>query len=350
MTSEAKSQDRNVEGILHYMRDYLSVREQQAIRINPRIANIIDDLVWSQVANMKMVLEKQKGFGPERIRVADILVSEDELKRKALFSHSDQNSIIFEIINKSDEQKRAMAELAIHNMRTLFRAMDPSLERIVELIQHWLLWDLPDASDLFHFDEQARRCSAICATTISQDLRARYRAAFHKRPEEAMTNSEIVNFELKRLEIILARFQQRRTEEEAYMMIIRRDEQPYSASNQEIVRLAKHLKTIELVEKTSGPLDASLIEYYATAFRCQPEEVSPEKILDLEKKNVADGKKSLENYLQDDRFLGEPYDYKKMQTQQLRDRHARHQAHAEEYLKAHPDVLAADSQHVEAQA
>jgi hypothetical protein len=335
--SEPRPHDRNVEGILHYMHDYLSVREQQAIRINARIANIIDDIVWSQVANLRIVLEKQKMFGPERIRMADVLVGDDDLKRKALFSHSDQNSIIFEIINKSDEQKRAMAELAIHNLRTFFRALDPSLEMIVELIQHWLLWDLPDAADLHHFDEQLRRLHTLESAPISEDLRNRFRTALHRRPDEPMTNAEILQIELKRLGAIVARVSTRRAEEEAYMMIIRRDEQPYSASNQAIVKLSKHLKTIELLEKTAGELDPQMAEEYSRLLLCKPESVTKEAVVEYEKKVLADGKKSLENFLKDDRYLGEPYDYKKTQAQQLRDRLAAEQKRIDEYVLANPD-------------
>lgn len=336
MAPETKPQDRNTDGILRYLKDYLSIREQQAIRINPQIANVIDDVGWLQVENLRQVLQESKGFGPERIRVADILVGDDELKRKGLFSHSDQNSIIHEIINRPDEQRGRVAELAIHDMRTLFRAVDPSLENIVQLIQHWLLWDLPDAADLFHFDLQQHRCEFLRSTPISDDLRERYKPIFHKRHEEPLPDRDIIAFELKRLEHTLNHVLTRRAEEKAFMMIIRRDEQAYSASSQEIIKLAKHLKTIETIEKTAGELDHAVVEAYAQALHCTPAEVTKDRVLDIEKKVVADGKRNLQHFLTDDRYLGEAYDYKKTQTLHLRERYEAEAARCEPILKAEP--------------
>lgn len=334
MPDSASHQDRNVEGIFNHVQDYLAVRVQQAIRINPRVANVIDDIVWAQMANLRHVLQKPKGFGPERIRVADILASDIELRRKALFSFSDQNSIIYEIVNKSDEQKRAMAELAIHNMRTFFRALDPSLEMIVELIQHWILWDLPDATILFNFDEQMRRCNAVRTIEINEDLRNRYRTALHKRPEDPLSDADIITLEFKRLEHMVQGFIQRRAEEEAFMAIIRRDEQAGSASAQQIKKIAEQIRVLEELESGDGSLDASVAAHYAGVLHVLPDAVTCEAAADYEKKMIADGKRMLERYMQDDRFLGEPYDYKKRQAEILRERYSAEAAKCQQRLGA----------------
>jgi hypothetical protein len=332
MTTPTKVQDRNIDGIMHYLQDYLCIRQQQAIRVNPRIANVIDDVVWAQVENLRQILQGLKSFGPERIRVADILVGDDELKRKALFSHSDQNSIVHEIIERADDQKGRVAELAIHDMRTLFRAMDPSLENIVQLIQHWLLWDLPDAADLFHFDLQIARCEYFRNNQATDEICERYRQVLHKRPGEPVTQAEILVFELQRLEHIVNSFVLRRTEEKAYMMIIRRDEMVGSASSIEILRLAEHLRILEALEKESGPLPPPLVEKYAKILGRVPDEVTREQAIDYEKKVIAEGKKRLHGYLTDDRYRGEPYDYKKIQTQQLKERFTAEQKKCEPIL------------------
>jgi hypothetical protein len=321
-------------GFLHYLNDYLSARVRHAIRVNPRVANIIDDIVWAQVTNLRMVLEKQKGFGPERIRVADVLASENDLRRKALFSHSDQNSIIYEIINKADDQKRAMSETAVHNMRTFFRALDPSLEMIVELIQHWLLWDLMDASLLHNFDEQIRRLSTLCSMEINEDLRNRYRTALHKKIDDPLPDSEIIAMELKRLEHQVQQFLQRRAEEEAYMAIVRRDEHADSASGHEIQALAEHIRSLEEIENGEGELDPALVEKYAEEMQVAPASLTREKAVDYERNLIAEGKRLLQRYLQDDRRLGEPYDYKKHQAEMLKQRHAQELQQCERRMSA----------------
>ncbi len=333
MSTVGRAQDRNVDGILHYLHDYLNVRQQQAIRVNPRIANVIDDVVWAQVENLKQILQGLKSFGPERIRVADILVGDDDLKRKALFSHSDQNSIVHEIINRPDDQHGRVAELAIHDMRTLFRAMDPSLENIVQLIQHWLLWDLPDAADLFHFDLQVARCAYLRTNPVTDEIRERYRAALHKRPGDTISDKDLISFELQRLEHILNSFVLRRAEEKAYMMIIRRDEMVGSASSQEVLRLAEHLRILEALEKESGPLPEQLKERYAKLLCRAVDEVTREQAIDYEKKLIAEGKRRLHGYLEDDRYRGEAYDYKKVQMQQLKERFTAEQKKCEPILQ-----------------
>jgi len=172
------------------------------------------------------MLTRPKAFGGEKHRVADVLSGGDDMKRKSLLNPSDQHALLPEIINRGDDNTRRVAELTIHDMRSLFRAIDPSLENIVQLIQHWLVWDLADASDLHHFDEQVRRLETLHGIELVEDIKARYRPALGKRADEPVRDEEILQLELKRLEVVAARFISRRAEDEAFQMIIRRSEEP----------------------------------------------------------------------------------------------------------------------------
>ncbi|MGI8907136.1 MAG: hypothetical protein ACR2IE_11675 [Candidatus Sumerlaeaceae bacterium] len=237
--------DRNVSGILESIRDYLRMREEQAVRINPRLAGIIEDIAWVQVQNLHRLLERPKAFGGEKYRVADVLSSADDLKRKALLGTTDQNSIVSEIINRGDEQTKRVADLTIHDMRTLFRMIDPSLENIVQLIQHWIYWDLPDASDLHNFEEQARRLDTLRTMDLSEELRGKYRPAIGKSVDQPVSEGEVLNFELKRLESICMRFVNRRNEDEAFQMIIGRDDaagEPYDYKKSQADKLKQRLE------------------------------------------------------------------------------------------------------------
>ena len=252
--------DRNVDGILEHIRDYLRMREQQAVRINSRLAGIIEDIAWVQVQNLRRLLEKPKAFGGEKHRVADVLTSSDDAKRKALLGTVDQNSIVSEIINRGEEQSKRVADLTIHDMRTLFRMIDPSLENIVQLIQHWIYWDLPDASDLHHFDEQSRRLETLRTIDLSEDLRGKYRPALGKTLDEAVSEAEVLNFELKRLETISTRYVARRNEDEAFQMIIGRDDvagDPYDYKKMQSDQLKQRLeKEREKVDQRVTPAAA----------------------------------------------------------------------------------------------
>ena len=224
MSSVVKPTDRHVDGILHYMRDYLTSREQQVVRMNPRIENVISDITWIHLEILKKVLRKGKSFGGEKYAVADVLSGGDDNKRKALFSSSDQNSIMDEIVERDDAGAKN-ADQSIHDMRTLFRAIDPSLENLVQLIQHWVKWDLPDAADLHTFDEQVRRLTTLRNVQISDDIRGRYRMALGKPTDAPVTDDEILQMEMRRLEQIAGRFCVRRSEDQPYQLIIRREGQ-----------------------------------------------------------------------------------------------------------------------------
>jgi len=224
MSSVVKPADRNVDGILNHMRDYLNSREQQVVRMNPKAENVIRDIAWIHLEILRHVLQKPKAFGGEKYRVADVLAGADDNKRKALLSASDQNSILDELIDRPDEMTGKKSAEAIHDMRTLFRSIDPSLENLVQLIQYWVKWDLPDAADQHSFDEQIRRLSALRGIQMTDDIRSRYRAALGKPVDAPVTDQEIFSMELKRLEQIAGRFCARRSEDEPYQLIIRRED------------------------------------------------------------------------------------------------------------------------------
>ena len=227
-------------------------------------------------------------------------------------------------------------------MRTLFRSIDPSLENIIQLIQHWLLWDLPDAADVFHFEEQMRRVDTLLTRGISEDLRGRYRAAMRKAADAPLEDREILATEYKRLDFVLQRVAVRRAEEEAYQMIIRRDETPDGGANREILKIAAHLEALrDLGGAEDGPPSPETLAMYARVFDCDPSHVSAQRVADYERGSIAEGKQNLRALLADDRSLGDPYDYKKAQHATLRHRADRELARIEEHCGSALDGVTA---------
>lgn len=220
----AVSADRNVDGILSYMRQYVALRQARVVEFNPKFGPVISDIIWIHLEILRKVLEKSKVFGGEKYRVADILTGGDDAKRRTLLSTTgEQNSIMDDIIERSDESGKG-ADQSIHDMRSLFRCTDPSLERLVQLIQHWVKWDLPDAADLHAFDEQVRRLTALRNYQLNDEVRARYRQALGKSQDATITDGEIFDVELRRLDQIAGRFCGRRNEDEPFEWIISRQE------------------------------------------------------------------------------------------------------------------------------
>ena len=98
-------QEKRIDGILALVKDYLDARFTHARRVNPRISHIYADIMWQQLATLRLILREGKAFGPVKYLVADILCSDDEPKRKALFNPVDQNSIMNEIIDVEEEKR-----------------------------------------------------------------------------------------------------------------------------------------------------------------------------------------------------------------------------------------------------
>jgi len=215
---------RRVEGILKAIRDYMDVRFAHASRVNPHIAHIYKDIRWQQLMSLRLILESTKAYGPDRYYIADILCEDNEVRKKSLFSPTDQNSILNEIINiktAAEEERRAGA-LPIRDMRTFYTALDPSLERIVELIQTWIWWDLADASDLVAFEHQAQILKNVQTVQLKGPIMEYYQRIFRK-PASEINRQMIVEHELKRLDTILKRIEERRTFDAGHQMIVKRD-------------------------------------------------------------------------------------------------------------------------------
>ena len=216
----------------------------------------------------------------------------------------------------------AVVDMAIHDTRTLFHALNPSLEFIVQLVQHWSYWDLSDAGDLHHFEANARRLAALSASPINEEIRSKYRSAMRLSHDQEMTDNDMVKHELRLLDAILQRFTQRRSEEEAYVTIIRRDEEPSSAADQEIMKMARHLMAMESLQDTSKDVDPAMLEYFARAMQTPADQVTREQMIEFERRCINEAKRHLQKVIADDRKLGEPYDYKAMQASELTARFA----------------------------
>ena len=323
MSVEPSTHDDAVEGVLHYLSNYISTRGRQASRMHPPIAMVVGEIVWMQMAHMRQVLEKLKTFAPDRIRVADALTGVDDVRRRAVLSHTDQNAVVYEVIDRQDQAKSGrVVDMAIHDTRTLFRSLNAPLETVVQLVQHWSYWDLSDAADLFHFDKNARRVAAIQSSAIPDEMRKRYRTAMRLRSENSLSDDDIFKFELVLMNQIVTRFVQKRKDEESYITIICRDELPAAATNQEIMKTARHLMALDALEDESKDLDPAMHDYFARAMHMDHDMVTREKMIEFAKRNVAEAKRTLKQVLGEDRNLGDPYDYKDAQATKLKERFA----------------------------
>lgn len=312
-------QQKKIEGICKKVKEYMDLRFAHAVRINPKISHVYDDMSWQQLESLKDVISSGKAFGPVKYLVADILTGDDESKRKALFSPTDQNSIMNEILNikDKDDKKKTAGILGIKDMRSFYQALDPSLEKILELMQTWIWWDLGDACDIFHFELQVNRIIALRDNELTDNIVEYYRK-IHKKAAEEINKEFILAIEMEKLKHLLDRFAACREADEGYQLILKRDEQPNNAIDIMIVNLTKRITAFEKV-KTSNILDAALKDFYAKLYNIPPSEISKEKIIEMEDKAIGDLKNQLASSIKDGKVLGPPYDYKVHQMKSIHD-------------------------------
>jgi hypothetical protein len=215
---------KRVQGILEKIREYMDIRFAHASRVNPHIQHIYEDIRWQQMTSLRLVMESSKAWGPDRYYVADVLCEDNEMRKKSLFLPTDQNSILNEIVNikeKHDAAQRA-GQLPIRDMRTFYTALDPSLERVVELIQTWIWWDLPDACDLVAFEHQYQVLQKVINIKLEGAVMDHYQKTFRKTAGE-ITPHMVVEYELSRMDNILKRFLERRSMDAGHETIVKRD-------------------------------------------------------------------------------------------------------------------------------
>ena len=223
MALNPKTQKR-LESILKNIQDYMDARFAHAGRVNPKVNQVYHDIRWQQLAALRLILESTKAYGPDRYYVADILCDENVMRKKALFNPTDQNSIINEIINikDKDEKQRRAGQLPIHDMRTFYTALDPSLEHIVELVQIWIWWDLADASDMVAFEHQVMVLKQLRDVRLEGPIMEHYQKALKKAASE-ISRKMILQFEYDKLEVLYKQFEERRQADAGYQMIVKRD-------------------------------------------------------------------------------------------------------------------------------
>ncbi len=320
MATERQMQ--KAEALLKVLRDYLQARFDHATRINPSMRRLADELMWQQLATVRQIFLELKSFGPERFVVIDILTSFDMRKRGALFSLSDQNTIFNEIVSEAGKEKeqKKFEGVTIGDIGSFYKAIDPSLEHAVLLIQSWIWWDLPDAMDLVLLDLQAERVKSLRQGGLTPEILSHYRQELNQ-PGAELTVNDAVALEMKRATEAATSFRHRRTLDPGYRLIIKRDPLPDASADALIQTMAQRLRVMEQVQKSG--VDATLKEHYSRMFKCDAEAVTPERIVAFEREALAASRAQLRRLLEGDGMWGEPYDYKQRQLGLISEKLAR---------------------------
>ena len=313
-------QQRRVEGIVELIQEFLSARFEHAIRVNPSIVHVYQDLSWQQLVTLKQILSRTKAFGPLRFYVCDILASDDDAKKRALFLPTDQNTIMNEIVNLQEDKKETRhGILTVRDMRSFYRALDPSLERIVEVVQTMIWWDMPDAADMFSFDHEYQRVVKLAKQPLTDKIIDYYRKQMKRSPDMELSRNDILEYEVSKLEAILIKLRTRCDNEPGFQIIIKRDVISAKGIDDLVFRLATHTNNLKKIEAMND-LSDELREMYAKTLKITPQDVTRDIVIMFEKNTIEQLKGKLKDMLNMGQALGEPYNLKTRKVEQIEKR------------------------------
>ncbi len=225
---------RNTEAIIKHLEEYISMRFDQAIRINPELQTVKEDLIFHEMTNVRHCLNGDKIYGPVRHIVSDILLCDSRKRREGLMSSNDQTSIQVEIVSHCQDElvEATRGRIRFHDLKSFYAAINPALSDMLDLIESWIWWDIYDAATLVRFDQKMGVISTIGQKRFTPEMRKGYLAMLQAvmGEEDAniarMSETDILKYELKRLLEIRDRWSARRKGERGYTYILKRDELP----------------------------------------------------------------------------------------------------------------------------
>ncbi len=307
-------QKKAVEAIIHQMQQYLDLRYQQVRRINSKVELVWEDVAWQQMANLRKVLEGEKVHGPERLHVGETLLSDKKKRVQEFFMNKSQNCLLGEIVEeKETEGHRTHGAMEIHDMRSLFRAIDPNLESIVSMIQTFIWWDLLDAVDVARFQKKLGIFKVIESGDIPAEMIGYYQHELHS--ETPPSHEDILNHEAQMMADTVTSFKQRRAEEKPHKIIVAREMTQVDNPDQLVNALASQTTVLTSL-KNGTPIDESMRGQFAQVLNVPEDQVTPEAAKTFLQNTIATNKKRLRNAL----FgvgSGLPYNFKQRQLEEI---------------------------------
>jgi hypothetical protein len=310
-------QKKAVDAIMNHMMYYLDRRFQQVVRINPGSEAAWEDICWQECTKLRRSLSLDKPYGPVRLHMAELLLSDDQKKIYDLLQPKGQYSLLGEIVEERESAgHKTEGQLEIHDMRTLFRAINPNVETLITLMQTYIWWDLPDAILVARFGWKSDRVRNFEEKGITEEMAAYYSALMGE--ERTPTADDVIAYECRMLDRTLAEFRLRRSEERGFRVIVRREPTPQEDPERLIEALAGQLGLQKMLQKGEG-LDDNLREQFAKVMKSEPQDVTAERALPILTEMIGANRQRLKNALTG-RGSGELYNLKLRQLRDLEKR------------------------------
>ena len=305
-----------VEAIIGHVRQYLALRSVVTVRANPRMKDLWPNLQWTIITQLRKTLENDKMWGPNRFVIGEVLCSDDKHKIRDIFNPTNQVSIQTEVVDKKDTSGHTTADiLEIHDFRSLYSSIEPSVATAPNVIQIYIWWDLPDACDLARIDLKSACVRLVRERGASDALRARYAALMGRADTEAPTAEEIIIYELRRIRENIQHFHRRRHDEPGYQIVPAAKPRAACGNSDPLVtEIARELSVLSSLESGS-PMDPKLRAQFAKALRVADDAVTNEAAATLLRQKIIDNKIKLREMLADEAD-GDYYNFKWAQFEQ----------------------------------
>jgi hypothetical protein len=313
---------RNTEQIIHHLTEYLNIRFDHAGRINSVLISIKDDLVFHELANVRRSLMGDKLYGPVRQAVADVFVGDDEKRRRGLMSPTDQTSIQVELVSHCQDERveTTRGQIRIHDLKSYYASISSELASMMDLMETWIWWDILDAAELVRFEQKIGLITMIRQGRMTPEMRKRYAAVVQASDEEspnaAVTDDDILRYELKHILAIRDHWVARRQDERGYVYVLKRDELPAPNQRETIQAIADKVREYEAL-KDPEAFNDDVRHRYAPELHLAPDKVTQELVLAHLQKQRLGLEEEMVKVAGQERRLGPPYNYKERQLEQM---------------------------------
>lgn len=311
---------RNAELIINRLVEFLSIRFDHAARINLALKPIKQELLYHETSNIRRCLLGEKIYGPSRQAVADIMLSDDEKRRKGLMSPSDQTSIQVELVSHCQDQKTesTRGQVRFHDLKGFYAAIDHSIADFMDLVETWIWWDITDTFELIRFEQKLNLVAITAQGKLNEEKRKQYTLliAEDAATQTAITDEDVIRYELKQISKIREQWAYRRSSERGFMFVLKREELPVRKQGDIINQLFGIASEYQMVECAPDD-DDTLGVHYAPQLHMTPEKITKSLVLDYLQRKLFDLERESVRQADLEVELGPPYNYKERLQEQM---------------------------------
>jgi hypothetical protein len=245
-----------------------------------------------------------------------VLCSDDKVRVRDLFNPTNQVSIQTEVVEKKDTSGHKTADiLEIHDFRSLYSSIEPSVATAPNVIQIYIWWDLPDACDLARIDLKSARVRSLRERGASDAVRAHYATVMARAEAEAPTAEEIILHELRRIRENIQHFHRRRNDEPGYQVVPAAKPRAACGNSDPLVtEISRELAVLSTLE-AGNPMDSKLKAQFAKALRMGEDDVTNDAAAALLRQKIIENKIKLRETLAEEAD-GDYYNFKWAQYEQ----------------------------------